>query len=359
MVNYNPTVVLTDAGQEANRPNYLQRGTQIIYTAAKYHLTLIDELMHPDVFHLKQKPSKNRTLLTKWLPNTRVSLKSKGIDNQAMRYLPYAMNNSFPLDMGQFGNVLFSTRIPRKDMDTIEKGPSTTKHVVVFYRGRAYKVDAFDDKFMPRAPNDILADLEAIKTDGDERGFNQSAICALSSSERNRWAANREHLVELGNAASLDAIDHAMFALVLDDYAYNEPGDCCKQHIAGPAQNRWPDKSFSVVMGHCGKAGVVFEHAWGDGAAVLHFMNSTNTQVEQLTIDKSYHYDISTTGLVASSSGIANEIKFVVDDHINSEIKEAIAIHDDVRDTMDMVVCVMGDAPAVRNPYYYDQGSYL
>ena len=74
MVNYNPTVVLTDAGQEANRPNYLQRGTQIIYTAARYHLTLKDELMHPDVFHLKQKPSKNQTLLTKFLPNTRISV---------------------------------------------------------------------------------------------------------------------------------------------------------------------------------------------------------------------------------------------------------------------------------------------
>ena len=86
---------------------------------------------------------------------------------------------------------------------------------------------------LPREPNAILADLEAIKANGDERGFNQAAICALSSSERNRWAANREHLVDLGNSASLDAIDHAMFALVLDDFAYNEPGDCCKQHIAG------------------------------------------------------------------------------------------------------------------------------
>merc|ERR1711892_1233046 len=202
----------------------------------------------------------------------------------------------------------FSTRIPRQDIDTVEKGPADTKHVVVFYRGRAYKVDAFDENFIPREPNAILADLEAIKANGDERGFNQAAICALSSSERNRWAANREHLVELGNAASLDAIDHAMF-----------------------------------------------EHAWGDGAAVLHFMNSTNVQVEQLTKDKDYHYDITTTGLVASSGGVANEIEFVVDEHINAEIQEAIAIHDDVRDTMDMVVCVMGDAPAVRNPYYYDQ----
>ena len=63
----------------------LQRGAQIIYCAAKYHLTLRDELMHPDVFHLKQKPSKNTTLMTKYLPNIRVSLKSKGIENQSMR----------------------------------------------------------------------------------------------------------------------------------------------------------------------------------------------------------------------------------------------------------------------------------
>ena len=117
------------------------------------------------------------------------------------------------------------------------------------------------------------------------------------STERNRWAENRERLVKLGNSESLDLIDHSMFTLVLDDFAYLEPGDCCKQHIAGPAQNRWPDKSFSVVMGmshymwvinyknlsgHDGKAGVVFEHAWGDGAAVLHFMNSVNDQVRLL-----------------------------------------------------------------------------
>ena len=189
------------------------------------------------------------------------------------------MNNSFPLDMGQFGNVLFSTRIPQKDIDFIQKGPEDTKHVAVFYKGRAYKVDAFDEVFAPRDPSLILADLEAIKADGDERGFEVNAVCALSSTERNRWAENRERLVKLGNSDSLDLIDHSMFTLVLDDYAYLEPGDCCKQHIAGPAQNRWPDKSFSVVMGHDGKAGVVFEHAWGDGAAVLHFMNSINDQV--------------------------------------------------------------------------------
>ena len=58
------------------------------------------------------------------------------------------MNNSFPLDMGQFGNVLFSTRIPQKDIDFIQKAPQNTKHVAVFYKGRAYKVDAFDERWV-------------------------------------------------------------------------------------------------------------------------------------------------------------------------------------------------------------------
>ena len=36
---------------------------------------------------------------------------------------------------------------------------------------------------------------------------------------------------------------------------------------------RWFDKSFSVIMGPTGKAAVNFEHAWGDGVAVLRYFN--------------------------------------------------------------------------------------
>ena len=34
---------------------------------------------------------------------------------------------------------------------------------------------------MPRDPSLVLADLEAIKADGDARGFEENAVCALSS----------------------------------------------------------------------------------------------------------------------------------------------------------------------------------
>ena len=47
-----------------------------------------------------------------------------------------------------------------------------------------------------------------------------------------------------------------------------------------------------------------------------------------------------------------------MDDKISGEIQKAIDFNDDVCDTLDMVICVAGDAPAVRNPWYYQQGLF-
>ena len=51
-------------------------------------------------------------------------------------------------------------------------------------------------------------------------------------------------------------------------------------------------------------------------------------------------------------------MNFQVDEKISDEIKKAIDFNDDVCDTLDMVICVAGDAPAVRNPFYYVQGLF-
>ena len=98
----------------------------------------------------------------------------------------------------------------------------------------------------------------------------------------------------------------------MSDTLNKGPDDCMKQHIAGKAQNRWPEKSFMVVMGHCGKAGVVFEHAWGDGAAVLHFMNSVNHHTTEIVKGEFAGPPLAADTLKASSNGVLNEIKFKV-----------------------------------------------
>ena len=39
--------------------------------------------------------------------------------------------------------------------------------------------------------------------------------------------------------------------------------------------SRWFDKSFSLIVARDGKAAVNFEHSWGDGVAVMRFINES------------------------------------------------------------------------------------
>ncbi|VDN39502.1 unnamed protein product [Dibothriocephalus latus] len=43
--------------------------------------------------------------------------------------------------------------------------------------------------------------------------------------------------------------------------------------LAGPADSRWFEKSFSLIVNQSGTAAINFEHSWGDGVAVLRFFN--------------------------------------------------------------------------------------
>ena len=99
-VNYNPILTWKELPNEDLNTQPI-RAAQICWAAAKYYLTLVDGHLQPQVFHMKDEPSKNAQMLTKFLPKKRVTLKGQGIDNQALRYLPYAANKSYPLDMSQ------------------------------------------------------------------------------------------------------------------------------------------------------------------------------------------------------------------------------------------------------------------
>ena len=43
--------------------------------------------------------------------------------------------------------------------------------------------------------------------------------------------------------------------------------------LYGDGRNRWFDKSFTLIVLPNGMAAVNFEHAWGDGVAVLRYVN--------------------------------------------------------------------------------------
>ena len=77
-----------------------------------------------------------------------------------------------------------------------------------------------------------------------------------------------------GNDTLLNKIDSAAFALVLDDVTTDDPIEISQHFLHGvDGCNRWFDKCFSLIVSGNGKSCVNFEHAWGDGVAVLRYFN--------------------------------------------------------------------------------------
>ena len=71
---------------------------------------------------------------------------------------------------------------------------------------------------------------------------------------------------------------------------------------------RWFDKSFSLLLTKGAHAAVNFEHAWGDGVAVLRYFN-------EVYKDKKFN----TQGCQATMEGVAN-----LDFHLTPNLKSAI-----------------------------------
>jgi len=342
-INYNPVITWKEHPNPAMNTQEI-RAAQICWAAAKYFMTLEDGHLEPEVFHMKEPPSTNRVRLTKYLPKMRVSIKKAGIDNQALRYLPFAANSSFPLDMSQITNLFYSTRIPQPVKDKVQKFDQSANHVIVLCKGRFYTLDVLQQSGTGtrhvRDVHEILRDINLIIADAEKLGATKVPIAALSNTDRDTWTANRAKLLELGNDYALSLIDEAMFCLTLDDFEdkldYSNDNtnqlaghDDCQmigQLLWGPSQNRWVDKSFSVIVTSKGTAGLNFEHAWGDGACVLSFFNKVHEHILEschLSPDRK-----SSSSSIGSTGDQVNQIKFKIDDTIRDELIKAVAFHD-------------------------------
>lgn len=82
--------------------------------------------------------------------------------------------------------------------------------------------------------------------------------------------------------------------------------------------NRWFDKSFNLILAKDGTAAVHFEHAWGDGVAVLRFFNEVfkdSTQAPAITPQSQpAHTD---------SSAAVRRLNFKLDDAMKASIGAA------------------------------------
>lgn len=124
-------------------------------------------------------------------------------------------------------------------------------------------------------PRSIVNRLKFVLNDSASSSAAEFPLGVLTAEQRDTWADVREHLLQSHNEAALDTIDSALFVVSLDDNAeYSEksitenPVPMVQNMLHGDKNglnNRWFDKSLSLIVCKDGNAGINFEHSWGDG----------------------------------------------------------------------------------------------
>lgn len=209
--------------------------------------------------------------------------------------------------MSQYSNLFNSTRIPLIEKDKIVMD-SSARHIVVMRNGRFYVFNVLTEKGNIILPHEIATNIKHILE--DQRPETETPVGILTASERNSWAKARSHLSQLGNHEIFKKIDSAAFVLILDDEPIgSDEKNLLRRYLHGRAENRWFDKSFSLIVTKDGFAGINFEHSWGDGVAVLRYFQDIKKDISE---NPRFHPD-EEKNLSATSSSV-EKLDFKVDD---------------------------------------------
>ncbi|CAN7990158.1 unnamed protein product [Ixodes pacificus] len=185
--------------------------------------------------------------------------------------------------MTQYKNIFGSCRVPLVGGDKLEftsLNDESSKNVLIINNNQFFVFNAHDERGVPFDEGMILALLLRVADMSREDG---TPIGILTTDERDAWAEAHERLCQNPrNAASLQAIRKAAFAVCLDRKLHNsEPYEVTsgQQLFAGGqdgenAANRWWDKTIQLVVGKEGLTGFLFEHSSIDatmGAALADY----------------------------------------------------------------------------------------
>jgi carnitine O-acetyltransferase len=265
--------------------------------------------------------------------------------------LPVATLRGAPLSMEQNKYLFSATRIPGAEIDSVRTpysdehpGPSPERHVLVFRRGRIFRLDVLGPTGDPHTLDELTAALQAIvaRATPAEPG---TSVGHLTTKARAEWAASRARLLELGNAEALEAVESALFCVSLDDVAPADARAASDQLLHGDSANRWFDKAVTLVVFADGTAGFNGEHCKLDGTTVVSFVDFLLTAAD----------DEHAAGAGARPQGVPqpDEIVFVLDDDLRADVGAAgAAFADHAADTATMTLSIEGftqaDAKALR-----------
>ncbi|XP_028398287.1 carnitine O-palmitoyltransferase 2, mitochondrial-like [Dendronephthya gigantea] len=317
MLNHNPFMTFK---QDSNTDNnhQLVRATNFIISSMKFKNSLDEEILDPEIFHLNPKKSD-----TDWF-------------KRVIRFVPSSLSwygaylvKAFPLDMSQYTRMFASTRIPQSGRDKLITY-ADSRHILVIHNGNYYTLDVIDEAGTIRPASEILKNLQAIVL--DETGDSQYPVAVLTSEDRDSWTSTRQELETLmSNTEPLKMIDSALFVLCLDQDEPETPGEVTKVFLHGDGKNRWFDKSIQLIVCRNGLSGVHFEHAWGDGVAVLRYFN----EIHKDSIDNPACSSSQLASLDLSASTF-RKLEFTLPSGFESKIKAAKENFDERVNSLDM-----------------------
>ncbi|MBO8153682.1 choline/carnitine O-acyltransferase [Thermovirga sp.] len=178
------------------------------------------------------------------------------------------------LCMSQYELLFGTTRIPRKKVDEIisfcaaGNAPFPT-HITIMSEGNIAFVHILDEdgNVLPveRIASGLLYILDNLKL---QEGLKGAGV--FTALPREEWAAIWEDLerVEL-NQPTLEKIKSSLFVMSFDDASPRSLKQFPIEGLVGSGENRWLDKSFSIIVFKDGQVGVTMEHTCIDGSIMV------------------------------------------------------------------------------------------
>ncbi|MGW6727733.1 choline/carnitine O-acyltransferase [Nocardia sp. NPDC055029] len=237
--------------------------------------------------------------------------------------IPPVTQRGQQLSMWQNEYLFSETRIPGEVQDTVRKpyspewpGPSDARHIAVFYRGNIFRMDVIGPDGAPYAFEDVADGLRAVIKGGTRPASTDTSVGHLTTKARAEWAASRAALrTEAANVAAFDAIETALFAVCLEDFAPRDELHACDQLLHGDSANRYFDKSVSFIVFADGQAGINIEHCGLDGTTVLSFVDAL--------LERTAQDHAATSGARAQGLPPVEPVEFVLDSAARADIAAA------------------------------------
>jgi len=189
---------------------------------------------------------------------------------------PLMAGNMVPLCSYQYERTFNTTRIPGIDKDRIVK-LEDSRHVAVYHKGRWFKVYCYyAGRLLTTA--EIEHQLELILKDETAPAYGEEDLACLTAGKRVPWAQARQTHFSYGvNAKSLKAIESAAFCVCLDEGTPKinlqdkaALSSYAKDLLHGKTNDRWFDKTFTIVVFKNGIYGANVEHSWADAPIFGH-----------------------------------------------------------------------------------------